>query len=249
MIMDEMQKNAPIVIIGAMESEMSLIKARMDKAESYELCGFPVIAGTLNGIPAVAALNQVGMVNSAVLTTLLVERCKPACIISQGTAGSYSEELRTGDIVLGKLIRNTNCAHMRPADCRRLEEITEGVWDEMQFCSSDPELLALAASVSYEHGRIMEGSIASCDFWSFDPESIHAIRERFGSDCEEMETYAAAQACSRLQIPFLSVRAISNNELTGESFLADAGEWCQKFVLDIVGAMAEKRKKQGRDSV
>ena len=242
MNMDFGKRSAPIVIIGAMDSEMALIRSRMSIEKSYELCGFPVSEGTLNGVPVVAALNQVGMVNTAVLTTLLAEHCKPCCVLMQGTAGSYCEEHRTGDIILGNVIRNTNCALMRPEDCRRLEQITDGKWTETYCCHSDPELLAIAETVPYERGRIMKGSIASCDFWSFDPDSIREIRERFGSDCEEMESYAAAQACSRLGIPFLGVRVISNNELTGEGFMIDAAAWCQSFVIGIVGAIAEKEK-------
>ena len=241
--MTERNTLAPIVIEGAMDCEMSHIIGALSDAHTYSFCGYPVTEGKLGDMTVVAALNQVGMVNAACLTSLLIQRYSPLCVVSQGTAGSYSAELKTGDVILGKEIRNINCINMRPDDCRRLEELSGGEWLEMQAFSSDSRLADIAEKVPYAYGNIIKGSIASCDFWSYDAERIHEIRARFGSDCEEMETFAAAQVCRRMDVPFLSIRVISNNELSGEGFSAEAALRCQEYTLDVVRAIAAEHEK------
>ena len=49
-----------------------------------------------------------------------------------------------------------------------------------------------------------------------------------------METCAVAQICHTAGIPFVGIRVISNNALTGEDFSVESATVAQNFVLLVV---------------
>lgn len=225
-------KRSPIIIEGAMEFELDAVIAALDDINETELCGFPVISGSLDGYPVIAARTRIGIINTALLTTLLIDRFRPLCLVSQGTAGSHLASLHVGDMVLGGKIVSINACRMDEQDCRELESLSQGEWREHRFFASSPALLSAAEHTPYSCGRTVRGVIGSGDFWSHDPADIRAIQRRYGTYCEEMESLAAAQVCALTDTPFLCMRIISNNELTGEVFEDGLALTCQNFALD-----------------
>lgn len=228
------QNTAPIIIEGALEFEIDAVIAALEDREETEILGFPVVCGRLEGHPVIAARTKVGVVNAALLTTLLIDRYRPMCLISQGTAGSHLESLHTGEIVLGEKIVNINCCHMDERDCRAVEEMCRGEWSDHVAFASSPALLSAAGRAFCDSGRVVRGVIGSGDFWTHGADAIHAIQRRFGTFCEEMESFAVAQVCTRMGVPFLCARIISNNELCGEHFEEGLTQSCQRFILDTV---------------
>ena len=233
----DVRSAAPIVIEGAMDCEISAVMDALCDRHDRDICGYPVAVGSIDGRCVVAARTKIGMINAAILTKTLIDTFRPSCVISQGTAGSHRRSLHSGDIVLGENIRTINCAHMDSADCRQIELLSSGEWEEMLTFKSDSTLLEIAAATPYAHGKLVKGTIASGDFWSHGEEEIGRISRRYGSDCEEMETFSAAQTCARMGVPFLGLRVLSNNELTGEDFDANAALFCQNYTLDVVKAI------------
>lgn len=233
---------APVIIEGAMKEEIGSVISALENVQSSILYGFPVFQGTIEGYPVIAARTKIGMINAAMLTLALTERFNPCCIISQGTAGSHLTSLHPGDIVLGEKIVSINCAHMVPEDCRSMEQVSHGEWQEHRCFESEPVLLSYAEKTPYTGGRLVRGCIGSGDYWSHGNDEISTISARYGTFCEEMETFAAAQVCSITGTRFLALRVISNNELTGESFDPDTAEKCQSYVLDVVRNIISARK-------
>lgn len=227
-------ESRPIIVLGAMEFELDAVIASLDGRKNTELFGFPVAMGSLDGYPVVAARTRIGVINTALITTLLVDRFHPLCLLSQGTAGSHLASLHVGDMVLGEKIVNINCCHMDESDCREVESLSQGEWREHRFFTSSPALLSAAEHTPYSRGKTVRGVIGSGDFWSHDPADIHAIQKRYGTYCEEMESFAAAQICALTGTPFLCMRIISNNELNGEEFEDGLALTCQNFALDTV---------------
>ena len=224
----------PIIIEGAMESEMSIIFAAMTDRQDGDIMCYPVTHGCIDGYPVIAARTRVGMTNAAILTTALCMEYSPLCIISQGTAGSHCEDLHTGDIVLGEKLCCMNSFAMAKDDARELEALSRGEWHARRTFESDENLLNIARSVPYPHGRLVGGAIGSADFWTHGDDNIRALRENYGTTCEEMESFAAAWACDRAKTPFLAIRVLSNNELIGEDFDVKAAEYCQEYTLDVM---------------
>lgn len=227
-------KNAPVAITAAMECEISEIWSALDERSDFLLAGYPAASGFINGWPVVAARSRIGMINTAILTAALVSEFHPLCLLSQGTAGSHLEQLHPGDLILGAQVRCINSASMAVQDCQALEQLSRGEWEALRAFPGDLTLLAAARRTPCESGAVLEGIIGSGDFWTHGAADIRRIRSRFGTVCEEMETFAAAQVCSQTGTPFLGIRIISNNELTSEDFLPDAALSCQRYTLALV---------------
>lgn len=60
--------------------------------------------------------------------------------------------------------------------------------------------------------KVRCGAIGSLDGWTKGLENLNFIRDTFNVDAEDMESAYIAQIAAIHSIPFLSVRAISNNE-------------------------------------
>jgi nucleoside phosphorylase len=71
-------------------------------------------------------------------------------------------------------------------------------------------------------GRAVAGTIGSTDLWHVDAHDIRAYREAYGTACEDMESAFVAQVCALHAVPFLAVRAISDNEAAARLPEADA---------------------------
>ena len=69
------------------------------------------------------------------------------------------------------------------------------------------------------------------------------LHELTGSSCEEMESNAVAQICTNYGIPFIAIRILSNAAIHNEFFAPEAGDACQKYVLNV----AEEYMKQSVD--
>ena len=68
---------------------------------------------------------------------------------------------------------------------------------------------ARRAAALYKHGRVVEGTITTCDSWNCEVDRITFLHESYGSLAEEMEGDAVAQVCQSFDVPFLDVRIIS----------------------------------------
>ena len=93
----------PIGIIGAMDVEVELLKESMaaegavETAHTGQLSFF---TGTLSGVPVVVAQCDVGMVNAAAHTQLLIDRFSVRGVVNTGVAGSLDASIDIGDIVV-----------------------------------------------------------------------------------------------------------------------------------------------------
>lgn len=239
---------APIVLQGAMDCESQLMMDALENPVDESIGGYHFVTGTLNGYPVVVIKTQVGMVNSATVTTLAIERYKPLCVINQGTAGGHDPALHQWDIVLGESVSNINSfksahlddgAGMAPETWEWMltETYIDGEWKDNDALKSDEALLKIAQGVAYEKGSLVTGVIGSGDVWNKEIDRIQLIHDAFNTSCEEMETYAAAQVCNMLNVPFLGIRVLSNSELHAEEFDYLTALACQEYVLNVARAI------------
>lgn len=194
-----------IAIIGAMESEVSLLQADLTAATSRTSGGFELHEGELAGHPVCVARAGVGKVNAAALAMLLVLNGARAVIFT-GVAGALDPRLKPGDVVLG-----SDCVQ-HDVDVTALDYAPGQVPGEPFSWPADPALLEAALAAGSEAGlNVMTGRILSGDSFVASQETGLRLRQQFGGTCVEMEGAAVAQVCARAGVPCLVVRAISDS--------------------------------------
>ena len=242
----------PIVIQGPMPIEAEFFASQLSDVSIDSVANFVFYSGMLDGWPVCVCKTAKGMENTAAATALAVERYKPLAIINQGTAGGHDPALLVGDIVLGK--RVLNIGNLKSPFRDAGEGSTPTSWIPMDIMASegsageDPnaekaryhsgsaELLAAANAVKhqYKRGKVVEGTIASANFWNSEVDRIAWFHTTFGTSVEEMEGAAAAMIGEAYGIPTLGIRVLSNNLSNGGAYDATTARDCQEFTLDVV---------------
>ena len=104
--------------------------------------------------------------------------------------------------------------------------------ERIRYYLGSPELIAAAHAVKheYERGKVVEGTIASGNFWNNEVDRIAWLHNQFGTSTEEMETAAAAQVAEAYGVPFVGIRVLSNNLTNGGHYDPTTATDCQAFV-------------------
>ena len=90
-------------IIGAMEPEVAILKAKLENCVTTEHASYTFHEGTLNGNPVVIVQSGIGKVAAALATAFLIDKFSPDYIINTGSAGGFEQSLKVGDIVISKV--------------------------------------------------------------------------------------------------------------------------------------------------
>lgn len=245
----EPQTPAPIAIQGAVDGELGPLLEAVGRPQARVIDGFSFWEGEIGGSPVVVSRTEVGMVNAAVSTTLLIREYSPRAIISQGTAGAADVALRVGDIVLGKA--SAPFGSFRTPARKAGEGVDLSTWEilprllrvgeeRVSFTrfEADPGLLAAALATPYESGRLVEGIVGSADEWNREVDKLLWAQKTFGIASEDMESAAAHQVAQIYRIPFLAVRIISNSEHYAPEFRRELGSDCARFAVALVRRLA-----------
>ena len=247
-----MKKNrSPIMLQGAMDVETELMIHALQDPQTVALGPWEYTTGTLEGYPAVVCRTHIGMVNAAASTALGIRQFQPAAIINQGTAGGHDPELHKHDIILAKAVVNigscktdlhTEGKGSHPEGWQpmavEVANLSTSQWEYVESFEADSNLLQTAQELAptYTKGRVVLGTIGSGDQWNREIDRILWLNQTFGTSAEEMETAAAAQVAQNMQVPFLGIRILSNNEIHGEDYDRTTGEACQCYTLEVAKA-------------
>lgn len=199
-------------IIGAMDTEIQMIREKMDRCRANTLYGLTFYQGRIGGFDVVLAKCGVGKVNAARCAQILIDRSNPDYIINTGVAGGVGPDLHVGDMVLSTdLVQHDFC--MNALGCVDGCLTLEGPKDQPTLFHADEVLLSRFEKVAKEtagEGAIHRGRIASGDTFVADRTAQKRIYESFGALACEMEGAAIAQVAQAADVPFLVVRAISD---------------------------------------
>ena len=235
-----MDNRAPVAIVVPLEEEFAPYRALLADLSRVDDCGpWEVYAGRAGGRPVLVIICDVGPVNAAAATERLIAQWAPAAVLHGGSAGAHNPELMPGDVVVGaRYVIHTSRALRAARAARGLHNTLlrfrrEGARVRLPHVEAAPLLLARAERIAPREllacgvwdgpgwpapqprrpGRAVTGVIASADAWTVDREELRALHEDFGAECEDMESAYVAQVCALHRVPFLAVRAISNNEI------------------------------------
>ena len=239
-------KQKPIVIQGALQSEIDLLLEQVAPCGRREIGGFVFYEGTLDGYPVVISKTKMGEIAAAIATTLAIEHYDPAWILNQGTAGACTRALHVGDMVVGERVcylaqyatlanRDTDALNPWKSDGYRS---LDGEYISM---STDARLLAFLRGVEQPlNGHVVFGTLGSGDVWTRDTAEVDANHARLGVLCESMECTGVYVAANSRGVPAVSVRVISNNELLGETYEPESAAVAQRYAVDLVVQWAER---------
>ena len=92
-------------IIGAMEPEVAILKAKLSESKTREFAGYTFYEGKLNGTEVVIVQSGIGKVAAALATALLIDKFSPDYVVNTGSAGGFEQSLKVGDIVISNDVR------------------------------------------------------------------------------------------------------------------------------------------------
>lgn len=224
-----------IGIIGAMAQETALLLKNMENIQSETKHHLTFHQGLLNGKHVVLVQSGIGKVASAVATTLLITHFKVDYVINTGSAGNLTTTLNIGDVVVSNQVayHDVNAVAFG---------YTYGQVPQMPLYYMANETLIHAATRALEdiNANNSIGEIVSSDSFIAHPETIANIKSHFpNAKCTEMEGASIAQTCHILNVPFVIVRAISDNaneeaNMTFDEFIILAGEQSAKMVMAML---------------
>lgn len=236
-----------VLVQGAEMSELGPLLAALEGKREVTVGTWYFWLGTLAGKSAVVSLTEVGPMNASAATAIAIDHWKPRVIINQGTSGAHDPRLKVRDIVLGVKNVEFNAYKTQPGkegEGISLDRVMPGTTKmrigrlenrvSFTYFPSHPQLVEQALKVPYKKGRVLPGIVGSGHQWNREIHRILWLRKTYGSDIEDMEsTYVAAVAYA-FQIPFLSIRIVSDSEFYSPQFIRETGGDCAEFVLDFI---------------
>lgn len=208
-------------ILGALETEVELLKERLHDRQDVEMEGIHFYTGMLNNQEVVITRSGVGKVNAAIITTLLLEHFKPKYLLFSGIAGGLKPGLQPGDVVIATTVAYHDYGRKLPDSFETwaTRNPFDFAFNPVNFpCDSGLLVIANKAihkasllPVSARTPSVSFGTIITGDIFLSDGDAGAKLRSRTGADAIEMEGAAVAQTCYQRQTPFLIIRSLSDN--------------------------------------
>lgn len=230
-----------IGIIGAMDIEVSLLKEKMQISRTVVRAGMEFAEGTIGKTAVVVVKSGIGKVNAGCCVQILADCFNVTHILNTGVAGSLNNAIHIGDIVV-----STDAVY-HDVDAT-VFGYRKGEVPQMGIFSfpADKELRTIAVQAVREAApdiNVFEGRVASGDQFVADKDVKAQIIADCGGFCTEMEGTAIAQASYINGLPFVIIRAISDQadesvKISYDEFEAKAARDCAAAVLYFVEHMA-----------
>lgn len=191
-----------IGIIGAMPSELSDIRAALGEAEIKRISGFDFYINEYMGNKLINVCCGIAKVNAALCAQVMTDSFKPDNIINAGIAGGMNSAVKVCDIVIS--------TEVLPHDLDQ-----HFLRDYPPYCGifkADERLISAAERVCGEQGvKCFRGRIVSGEAFISSSEVKADIQEKFDPYAVDMESAAIGHCCFMNDMPFVSVRCISDN--------------------------------------
>jgi adenosylhomocysteine nucleosidase len=226
-----------IAIIGAMDEEVAAIRHRMTEVNPTVIAGISFVKGRLGQKDVVLFQSGIGLVNAAMALTLASQHFKLTAILNVGTAGGLHEDLQVLDLIAADKLTYHDFDISIFGNPRDFSEANRMVFH------ADPALLSLLQTLNQSE-RLFIGPLVSGNQFIGSSTQVNDIRKHYPEALAvEMEGAALAHVASKLNIPFLVIRSISDlvlhprNEMTFEAYLAKASErsarLCEQLLLKM----------------
>jgi len=219
-----------IGIIGAMPSELADIRNVLSDSVVKTYAGYDFYVCTYEGKLIVSACCGIAKVNAALCAQVMIDKFDIDAIINTGVAGGMNKNVKVCDIVVSDAV----CPH--DLELRFLENYPP----HHSMYEADEKLVNAVCQVCAEKNIVNHvGRIVSGEAFVSDNTLKQDICDRLAPLAVDMETAAVGQCAYRNNIPFVSVRCISDNaddegEMSFDEFEKIAAKKVAEIVLDTV---------------
>lgn len=227
-------------IIAAMEAECEAFKRQMNNKTTTKIGGLDFITGDLLGQHIVLVQSDVGKVNAAFATTLMIKEFSPAYVINTGSAGGFAPDLNVGDVIISAYVG------YHDVDVTAFGYEMGQVPRQNPLFEASKPLQNIALKAEVKGHKIRLGSILSGDSFVHDKNQLQKIQAFFpNADAIEMEAAAIAQICTLMDVPYIIIRSISDlvnkddNNMDFKEFLPIAAQNSLDVVAYILKNMPE----------
>jgi adenosylhomocysteine nucleosidase len=234
-------------IIGAMEPEVAILKAKLTNAKSVEHAGYTFHQGQLDGSDVVIVQSGIGKVAAALATAVLIDRFNVDYVVNTGSAGGFDTQLKVGDIVVSSEVR------YHDVDLTAFGyEVGQLPANPAAFIPHNDLVLAAKAGIAQlsqdgkDNIQAITGLITTGDTFMTKEEDVAKARANFPTMAAvEMEGAAIAQTCLQLKTPFVVIRSLSDiagkeSPHTFEEYLETAAVNSSQLVLNMLAQLQGK---------
>ncbi|MFA5659367.1 MAG: 5'-methylthioadenosine/adenosylhomocysteine nucleosidase, partial [Oscillospiraceae bacterium] len=191
-----------IGIIGAMPSELADIRAFLGDGKIEKYASYDFYVNELDSKKIVNVCCGVAKVNSAIATQILIDKFGVECVINTGIAGGMDSSVGVCDIVVANEVMHHDVT------TRFLENYPPYRGDY----EADKSLIMLAVLACESCGyKSFIGRIVSGEQFISDSNIKKSIVDEFNPFAVDMESAAIGHCCYRNNIPFATIRCISDN--------------------------------------
>lgn len=230
-------------IIGAMEPEVAILKAKLENYCEHQFAGYTFFSGSIAETEVVLVQSGIGKVASALATLLMIDKFQPDFIVNTGSAGGFEQSLKVGDIVISSEVRHHD------ADVTAFGyEIGQLPGMPAAFIPHPTLVKAAQAGINKLEGiQTLTGLITTGDTFMTKDDDIAKARANFPTMAAvEMEGAAIAQTCHQLNMPFVVIRSMSDiagkeSPTSFEVYLETASINSSQLVLDMLIELTGKQ--------
>ena len=191
-------------IICAGDSEVEPFLALMKKCQTSEKAMLKFYEGKINDVEVVTLFCGACKVNAAIAAQIIIDTYRVDCVINAGTAGGMDPKLEIFDTVIA-----TEVAYHDVAP----NILTEfHPWMKSVYFKMDQALLSLAEKAVEKleiKDKIFWGRMVTGEAFIAD-EGREKINKEFSLLTVDMETASIAHVCYVNNIPFISIRSITD---------------------------------------
>lgn len=189
-------------IIVALKHEAEHVLNNMQNKTAIKIADKPSFKGYLGGKEVVLVVCGIGKVNSALATQAVIDKFSPSAILNFGTAGGFTEQ------VSPLCYYGVDKCCQYDFDLSELDNVPVGYIQDYDTVFFNLNTAATAF--------LPQASLASADRFTDKPEFISIIKQT-GAVLRDMEGGAIAQVCKSNEIPFISVKGVTDVYGSGAS--------------------------------
>lgn len=227
-----------IGIIAAMPEELVHLTQNLAKAQEVQVLENTYYTGTVGKTEVVLVQSGIGKVMSAMSVAMLADHFQVDAVINTGSAGALAEGIAVGDVVIAdKLVYHD-------VDVTAFGYTYGQMAGQPLYFESDKNFITrIQTNLSQLEQTWHLGLIATGDSFIAGDDKITSIKSHFPDVLAvEMEGAAIAQAAQALGLPFLVIRAMSDNanheaSISFDEFIIKAGRRSAQVLLAFLKSL------------